>query len=143
MAGRLPYAKRHRYPHMIGENAELWSRFIDLNPGCFDTVDYDFRVGEGMKPDPDWPEHVKRDATALTQKRIDVLAWEGDQPTIIEVKRRVGLSALGQVLGYKILFMRDFRHIKEPELLVVTGQISEDDERVLEGHKVPVVVMRI
>jgi len=141
MAGRLPYAKRHKYPHMIGENAEIWSRFIDENPGRFESADYDFRVGEGMELKQEWPENVKRDATALTQKRIDVLAWKGDQPTIVEVKRRVGLSALGQVLGYKILFMRDLPHIKEPELLVVTGKIGEDDRRVLEGHNVPVEVM--
>lgn len=141
MAGRLPYRKRNKYTHMIGENADIWSRFIDGNPERFDTVDYDFRVGEGMRLEPGWPDHVKRDATALTQKRIDVLAWRGEKPTIIEVKRRVGLSTLGQVLGYKILFMRGFKNIEEPELLVVTGAIGEDDRRVLESHRVPVEVI--
>jgi len=141
MAGRLPYLKRRKYPHMIGENAEIWNKFIDKYPGRFDTVDYDFRVGSGMVLNPAWPESVQRDAKALTQKRIDVLAWKGEKPTIIEVKRRVGLSALGQVLGYRILFRGEFRNLGDPAVLVLTSAIGADDEKVLEASGVPVEVM--
>ncbi|MBA7546534.1 hypothetical protein ES705_38926 [subsurface metagenome] len=141
MAGRLIYEKRHRYAHMFGENAEIWNRFLSEFPDRFDTVDYDFRVGKGMKLNPEWDEAMKRDATALTQKRIDVLAWTGEKPTIIEVKVRVGLSALGQVMGYKILFMKDFPHLDAPDVLIVTASIGTDDFDVLRGLRIPVVVV--
>ena len=141
MSGRLPYVKRYKYPHMIGEDREIWSRFIDMFPDRFDTADYDFRVGKGMVTDPSWPEYMKVDAIALTQKRIDVLAWKGEQPTIIEVKKRVGLSALGQVLGYKVLFMKYFSHFQDPEMLIVCEKISIDDHDVLEGNRIPVDVV--
>lgn len=141
MAGRLPYIKRIRYPHMIGEDVAIWSRFIDFFPGRFTSVDYDFKVGEGMELQPDWPEYMKRDATALTQKRIDVLAWVDEQPTIIEVKKRVGLSTLGQIIGYSTLFIDEFPNIKKPSLLVVTGKIDRDDRLVLEENNIPVEVV--
>ncbi len=141
MAGRLPYVKRYKYPHMIGEDREIWNRFVLKFPGRFDTVDYDFRVGKGMETDPNWPEYMKVDAIALTQKRIDVLAWDGEQPTIIEVKKRVGLSTLGQILGYFQLFIDVYKKIKKPKVLVVCETIGRDDLRVLEVNEVPVEVV--
>ncbi len=141
MAGRLKYGPRVHYPHMINDEIEVWERFMDLYPGRFETVDYDFRVGKGVDIQGEPGEHYKRMAKMLSQKRIDVVAWVGDSPTIIEVKRRVGLSALGQVLGYKILFMKDLKRFPEPKLLVVCETISADDHEVLEANKVPVEVV--
>ena len=141
MAGRLKYEKRYRYAHMFGENAAIWDRFVLEFPDRFETVDYDFRVGEGMKLNPAWDEATKRDATALSQKRIDVLAWKGEQPTIIEVKVRVGLSALGQVMGYKILFMKHFPGLMAPDQLIVTSSIGTDDFDIFRSLLIPVVVV--
>lgn len=141
MSGRLPYVKRHKYPHMIGEDREIWNRFIEKFPDRFDTVDYDFRVGKGMQTNPNWPEYMKVDAIALTQKRIDVLAWNDEQPTIIEVKKRVGLSTLGQILGYFQLFIDVYKNITKPKVLVICETIGRDDFRVLEVNKVPVEIV--
>jgi len=141
MAGRLKYGKRYRYPHMIEDEKVVWERFMELYPGKFETVDYDFRVGKGVdlvgELDAPWPRMAKM----LSQKRIDVIGWVGDSPTIIEIKKRVGLSALGQVLGYRILFMKDLKHFPEPKLLVICEMISEDDHEVLEGSNIPVEVV--
>lgn len=141
MPGRLLYKKRLKYPHMLGEDILIWERFIDRFPDRFDSVDYDVRVGKGITPLPELPENIKRDAKALTQKRIDVVGWLGELPTIIEVKSRVGLSALGQVLGYKILFESDFPLLFQPELLIVTGKIYSDDLFILNKSLISVVVI--
>ncbi len=141
MAGRLPYIKRIRYTHMVGDEVAIWSRFIEKFPGRFQTVDYDFRVGQGMEVAPDWPDNRKRDAKSLSQKRIDVIGWNKERPTIIEVKKRVGLSALGQILGYRQLFMEEFNKIQSPRVLIVTENIGIDDARILRAMKVPVEVV--
>ena len=141
MAGRYVYGKRHRYPHMIEEEKYVWERFMDMYPSKFETVDYDFRVGKGVVIDSESGSQWPRMAKMLSQKRIDVVGWVGDSPTIVEVKKRVGLSALGQVLGYRILFMKDLKHFPEPELLVICETISEDDNLVLEGNRIPVEVV--
>ncbi len=140
MSGRFPYKERYKYPHMLGKNREIWDRFIKLFPGRFDSVDYDFRVGDGIPYGPDIDPVTRATMKVLTQKRIDVLGWNGEQPTIIEVKKRVGLSALGQVLGYLALFQADLPNILEPELMIVTETIFRDDIRVLKGYEIEVVV---
>jgi len=141
MPGRLPYVKRRFYPHMVGDEIEIWGRFVDMFPNRFDSVDYDFRVGEGTVIEGGDMDSYVRMAVMLSQKRIDVIGWVGDIPTIIEVKRRVGLSTLGQVLGYRVLFLKDFKHFGFPDLLVVCAAISPDDHYVLKENKVQVEVV--
>ncbi len=141
MAGRLPYGHRYRYPHMIGEDEKIWNRFMTLNPDSFETVDYDFRVGKGASVSPGEQENYARMITMLSQKRIDVIGWNGESPTIIEVKHRVGLGTLGQVIGYRTLFVMEFQRIKKPELLIICELISEDDQLVLDENKIPVAVV--
>ena len=114
---------------------------MDRFPGRFETVDYDYRVGSGAPIPEGTAENYARMMKMLSQKRIDVIGWKNESPTIIEVKRRVGLGTLGQVFGYRILFMKEFKNIKKPELLVVCEVISGDDLGVLEGSGVPVEVV--
>jgi len=126
---------------MIKDEKLVWERFMDLYPGKFETVDYDFRVGKGVDLDGEKEAPWPRMAKMLSQKRIDVVGWVGDSPTIIEVKRRVGLSAFGQVIGYKILFKKDFEHFPEPKVLIICETISDDDHYVLEQNRIPVEVV--
>jgi len=110
MEGRLIYGKRELYPHMRPEETDTWNRFVVKFPDRFDTVDYDFRVGLGAPVAENEEDNYRRMIKMLSQKRIDALAWNDDLPTIIEVKVRTGLSALGQVLGYKILLESIFQN---------------------------------
>lgn len=141
MAGRFKYGKRLYYPHMIDVDKAVWNRFVDKFPELFETVDYDFRVGKGSTAPMGFDENMSRMVTMLSQKRIDVIGWVDDQPTIIEVKNRVGLSTLGQVLGYKILFEREFSNFLVPETMVVCARISFDDHIVLKTNNIPVFVV--
>lgn len=125
---------------MIGEDKTIWERFLLLFPDRFDSVDYDFRVGNGIPLDDHWDRATRATMKALTQKRIDVLGWNDEKPTIIEVKKRVGLSALGQCLGYLQLFTREFPNISRPGLLVVAETIFRDDFEILKGHNIEVVI---
>ncbi len=141
MAGRLKYGLRVHYPHMIDSEIRVWENFMNKFPDRFDSVDYDFRVGNGVV----LPEYLGsewgRMAKMLSQKRIDVIGWNGDSPTIIEIKERVGLSAMGQVLGYKTLFRREFLNFPDPELLIICERISGDDQDVLNDNGIPVFVV--
>lgn len=141
MAGRLLYGKRVHYAHMFEEEMVIWERYMDMYPDRFETVDYDFRVGEGMIIPEGTEENISRMARMLSQKRIDVIGWVGDSPTIIEIKNRAGLSTLGQILGYKILFEKYFPQFETPALEVVCEMISQDDLDVLEANEIPVEVV--
>lgn len=141
MSGQFTYSKRHKYPHMVGNDTTVWDRFISKFPGRFDSVDYDWRVGDGMDLNTSWDENIKRMATMITQKRIDVVGWNDNLPTLIEVRQRIGLGILGQILGYKTLFERDFPNIIKPRLLVVCEEISKDDLAVMGTYDIPVEVV--
>lgn len=141
MAGRLKYGERYRYPHLMEDEIRIWEKFMAIYPGKFETVDYDFRVGHGAQVSDDLADNFSRMATMLSQKRIDVIGWIGDSPTIIEIKRRVGLSTLGQIKGYRTLFVKYFRNFEVPKILVVCETISGDDRDVLDDNNVPVVVV--
>ncbi len=126
---------------MLGADVEIWERFVLMFPNEYDSVDYDVRVGEGIAPLAHLPDNIKRDARALTQKRIDVVGWNGESPTIIEVKSRAGLGVLGQILGYQILFNKDFPNIQKPGLLIIAGRIAPDDAYVLSESMIKIIVV--
>jgi len=131
MAGKFNYEVLHRYPHLIGEDREVWDRFVQKYPNRFDTVDYDIHVGSGIEA-PGEPESKPAEQWKdLTRKRIDVVGWNTDFATIIEVKKRVGLPALGQVLGYRFLYRREYPDVSLKPLLIICSQINRDDIDVL------------
>lgn len=99
------YEKMSEYPHMLKRDAEIWHRFIEQNPGKFLHCIYDLHVGDGAPIEDDTPP---RDAYAwkrVTQWRADVAAWDGNALYMIEVKPNAKASAIGQALGYKILYL--------------------------------------
>jgi hypothetical protein len=131
MAGKFNYELRYKYPHLIGEDKEVWDRFVRKFPDRFDTVDYDVHVGSGIET-PEEPESKPAQQWKdLTRKRIDVIGWQQDFATIIEVKKRVGLATLGQVLGYRFLYRRENPAVLLKPLLILCAKIDKDDIDVL------------
>jgi len=139
--GRYAYETRWKYPHMLGEDVPVWERFIRCFPDRFESVDYDWRVGEGTEPPADFEGSMWRMAVMISQKRIDVVGWNGDAPTIIEVKDRASSATAGQIEGYRILWRRDFPNFGYPAVLVVCGRISQDDRVVLRARGIPLEVV--
>ncbi len=131
MAGKFNYELRNKYPHLIGEDTAVWERFVRKFPDKFDTVDYDVHVGSGIEPLDAIESNVVDQWRDLTRKRIDVIGWNRDFATIIEVKKRVGLPTLGQVIGYRYLYHREHDNIFLKPLLIVCSQINKDDIDVL------------
>ncbi len=103
-----PNTPLHKYPHLMGTDIIIWDRYIRLHGHLYDKFEYDVHVGEGILPSSDLPTPFDAMAIHLTQKRIDVVAYQPNMITIIEVKLRPTLAAIGQILGYTELYKRDF-----------------------------------
>jgi len=141
MPGKYNYEYRHKYPHLIGDDTAVWTRFISKFPDRFDTVDYDIKVGSGTDPN-----FIKGDKSGeywamLTKKRIDVVAWKGNFPTIIEVKKRTSLFTLGQILGYRFLYTRENPSIRVVKSLIVCATIYQDDIDVLNHYGIDFIIV--
>ncbi len=141
MEGKYNYEKMRKYPHLLGEDIPVWSRFIELYPDRFNTVDYDIHVGSGIETPPDTDERMSEQWRYLTSKRIDVIGWKNGLPTIVEIKHRVGLDTLGQILGYRFLYLKEHPEITGIPLLIICATIGPDDVHVLNHFNVPFVIV--
>ena len=141
MPGKFNYEVRHKYPHLIGEDTEVWNRFILKFPDKFDTVDYDVHVGKGVESGLTPDEKDRRYWEDLTKKRIDVIGWSKDFATIIEVKKRATLFSLGQILGYKYLYLMEHPEQLSVRTLIVCSTTSQDDIDVFNHYGIPFVIV--
>lgn len=141
MPGKFNYEFRHKYPHLIGEDTEVWNRFILKYPDRFDTVDYDIKVGRGADTTPIQEQTSKEYWAQLTKKRIDVIGYKNNFVTIVEVKKRGSLFTLGQILGYKYLYLREFPEVLSVLTLIVAAQISQDDRDALSHFGIDFVIV--
>ena len=121
----------HRPPtialsHMRPSEVALFYRFLDSNPLPEATYRFDFRLGQGMTIDPDWPPEIARMARALTQRRVDVLATTPAGSWVLEIKERAGPSAVGQLLTYRELYMLQERPRQAPRLGIIADRNSYD-----------------
>ena len=118
---------RPKYKHMSPYECYIFDYFLREHGHTFDTFDYDVHVGDGMLP----PEHLKeqyRDLSVLlTQKRIDAVGHRGKQIFIFEVKPHAMLSALGQLIGYYDLYIRQFSPPVPPKLGVISDFFGRDE----------------
>lgn len=115
--------KKHnprRNYHMLPQDIRIWDRFLLAFEKEYDRFDYDVRVGPLPPNLPDLPPNLQPLVDALYRLRIDVVAWKGDQPTIIEVKPNAGLSCLGQLLTYNYFWRKEKKSRKKPILMAVT-----------------------
>ena len=141
MPGKFNYEVRHKYPHLIGEDSQVWSRFILKYPDRFNTVDYDVHVGQGENTTPIPDEKSRLYWQDLTKKRIDVIGFKNDFVTIIEVKKRSTLFTLGQILGYRFLYLQENPEVKSVNSLIVCSTISNDDINVLNHYGITFVIV--
>jgi len=95
---------------------------------------YDVHVGGGITVGEEYDEMTRRLAKLLTQKRIDVVAIRHGVHWLFEVKPQAALSAVGQLLGYRVLYEREFKTPPRIRLAVVTDLCLPDDRYVFESH---------
>lgn len=103
-------------------DVHIWEKYVRANPGKFLSCDYDVPVGQT----PDWLDDNEDAKSAkqgiLYRKKIDVVAFAEDHVCIIEVKPFAGSSALGQIMGYEILYRDEFPDVGRVVPMVVTNQ---------------------
>lgn len=117
---------RRFYPERTDRESTIIRDWLLAHGAEYDRFSFSVRVGEGQTPNPDDLPGVQRSVAFSTKKRIDVLAWRGAQPTIVEVKERVTPAVLGQLLTYRQLFLEENPDALEP-ILVAIGRTSDPD----------------
>lgn len=120
-----------------GESAVILA-YLVAHHRELDRITFGKRVGQGATIDPTTLPAVQRATAFSSKKRIDILAWRGSQPVIIEVKQSVTPAALGQILTYRHHFLEENPDAPEPELVVVGRQSDPDTLAAIQAHGVTV-----
>lgn len=97
------------YKHMLPDETAVWERWLAL-ANLPDDVDitYDVTVGQGITLAEDFPDPYKGNAEFLSKKRIDAVVTFSDYILIVEVKKVCSWGAIGQLIGYPILFATEY-----------------------------------
>lgn len=130
-----------KYTHMGPLETRVWDAYLEEHGMPEGRVDYDVHLGEGSPVEPGWPVWMVTMVRALSTKRVDVVAETRFGITIFELKRRAGLSCLGQLLGYEALMHTKTGGWKPITLVAVCEDIEPDMRETFDYYKVRVVLV--
>lgn len=133
--------RRAKYPHMKPGEAAIWDRFQKKLPWRATSIRYDLRLGQGSPVDSSTEAWVARMVYALSTKRLDVLVETRRNVILVEIKERAAMSAVGQLLGYLVLFRNQYPTKKVVRLAVVCARIAPDMSQVFREYGIEVFIV--
>lgn len=121
MVELFKYELSHWYPHMKPRDIEIWERFIQAYPDAYTQCQYDFHVGDAPEFDTAVEGIDNANQHMLYQLKIDVVGYKSSGIDIIEVKPDAGPSSIGQVQGYRTLYVRDEKPTQNVGVVIVSN----------------------
>lgn len=129
------------YKHLLPNEIAIWDRFLANPPFPIISVTYDLHLGEGQPIQPRWDESMIALVKAVTRKRVDAVVVTPGATVIIEIKPRAGMSALGQLLAYRQLFLAEHAPAGELRLACVCERVAPDLDRVFGSYGIYLYVV--
>jgi hypothetical protein len=147
-----------KYPGMQADETLVWRTWAALHQSEYNRFDHNIRLGEGADPGPAYLPQVRRAMILNTQIRIDSVGWHGidnalipasiespkqvydlfpsAESEIMEIKRRVGLSALGEILGHFHAWVEDFPDAPPPTLRLICATYASTILPAVRAHNI-------
>jgi len=127
-----------QYPQLTANESAVVRQWLLAHADEYDDVDFSVRLGATVDRQPGWDDVTWLQAKILSQKRIDLVGYRGTAVTIVEVKLRVSLAALGQLLGYATLWRVEHPDVSNIALEAIGYSALVDAPEVLAAHGVGV-----
>ena len=105
---------------LLPDELQLARTWLTIHSSDYDSAQTNFLVGNGYDPGETYPAPYRSMVIRVSRRRIDIVATKGSQPTLVELKDQIGLSALGQLIGYRKLFS-DLNPSYPPASLLAVG----------------------
>ena len=141
MPPRFAFKPLLRYPHLAKNEVQIWDRFIKQNPEWAERADYDVPCGEHDILPADTPQHTKEDWDYLRSWKIDVVAYKGRIPFIIEVRPRANLGAIGEIVSKATMFMEEHPEFSEVEPIIITDQERPNMRELCDHNDIGYIVI--
>lgn len=126
---------------MLPADVGVWDRFLDSHGYGFTGFRYDIHVGGEVERISGWTDKIYHMASWLAAKRIDAVGYKAGETWLFEVKPEAGVTAVGQLVTYKMLFLEKYRPIGRLECALVCANATIDERRVLEAQGFKVIVV--
>jgi hypothetical protein len=127
-----------QYPSMTANESAIARAWLARHADEWDDCEFNVRLGSSLELGPDYSDATRAQAAIVTQKRADLVATRGDAALIIEVKIRVALAALGQLIGYQVLWRVEHPETRTIELEAIGHDALLDVVEILQAHGVAV-----
>lgn len=137
----MNYGRRYWYPHLKPADIAIWERFIDKFPTAYDLVEYDTPVGKIPEFVSEHDDPAIQAQGTLYQRKIDVIGYKGEAIDIIELKPRASSSAIGQVNGYRFLYMRDVSKGLKVGAVILTDELLPEMEELAAAADVKIIAV--
>jgi len=128
-----------KYAHMLPRETRIWDAYLDRYGVPEGQISYDVHLGDGLSPDPDWPEWMIRMVKVLSTHRADVIVERRDEVIIVEVKSIAGMGALGQMLGYEALWVKERGASRGIRLMCICESAEADIEVAYEFYGIELI----
>jgi hypothetical protein len=119
----------------------IWERFLVAYPEAYNEVVYNLKLGEGADIPEGTAENIAKDFKELTQHKIDVVGFKGNNIDIIELKPYAGVGAIGQVIGYRDLYITYINRNANPNLVVITDVLRNDTKTIAEKQNIKLIII--
>lgn len=116
---------------MPAGEGQIWINALPALRDRYRSLWYNVRLGGQSAYSASWSPAVGRMASDLSAYRIDVVGDAGDHWDLIEVKDRSSLAAVGQLLGYQIIWRRNPPDDRPTRLIFVAPHITPELSIVL------------
>jgi len=124
---------------MLPAEVRRWDAFLSLYGMPVGDVSYDVHLGEGAPIDPSWPAWMAGMVKTLSTHRVDVVIERSDEVVIVEVKGVAGMGAVGQLVGYEALWLKERGLGRPVRLLLVCERVEADMLSVFGYYEIEVV----
>jgi len=127
-----------QYPAMTWVESRITEAWLRAHGAEYDAIDFNVRLGEGQQLGEEYSPETRRMAQLVTQLRADLVARRASEVTLIEVKVRVGLPVIGQLIGYRHLWNQAHPEAPVTRLLAIGRSVVAGLEGVLAAAGVEV-----
>lgn len=128
-----------KYPHMLPAEVRRWDAFLERFGLPEGRVSYDVHLGDGAEVDSGWPVWMASMVKILSTHRVDVVIERPDEVVIVEVKGIAGMGAVGQLVGYEALWVKEHGVDRPVRLLLVCERAEADMKAVFDWYEIEVV----
>ena len=128
------------YPNMAKRDAVIWERYLRHQAINFRGFAYNVALGGMVKEDPEATPEELTGFQYSTAQRIDVVADRGSEHWIIEVRHQARIGAVGSVMGYTMLALREPWTELPLVPVVITDNMSPDVRYVAELFSLQVFI---